>query len=51
MPQATYIASVEGSLVIDDKITKDLEGSSLDVINVRIRSGSGTLLRYVGAHP
>ena len=32
---------MEGSLVNDDEITKDLEGSSLDVINVRIQSGSG----------
>lgn len=51
VPQATYVASVEGSLVDDDKITKDLEGSSLDVINVRIQIGNITFLRYVETQP
>jgi hypothetical protein len=51
VPQATYVASVEGSLVNDDESTKDLEGSSLDVIKVCIESGSSTFLRYVETHP
>jgi hypothetical protein len=50
VPQATYVASVEGSLVNDDETTKDLEGSIRYLINVYVQIAS-TFLRCIETHP